>query len=63
MAAKAKAVKGVESYTVYKFDNGFTIEYSGYDETDTWVSFKLIVSDEQNLIDVIKSINAIPTSN
>lgn len=59
MAAR-KVVKGVENYTVYKLDNGFTIEYNGNDANDSWATVKLIVADEKGLIDIIKEVNAIP---
>jgi hypothetical protein len=59
----AKVVKGVDSFTVYKLDNGFTIEYSGNDSNDSWANAKLIVANEKDLIDIIKEVNAIPKSN
>ena len=55
-----EVTKGVENYTVNKFDNGFTVEYSGNNANGDWANAKKIVADEKALIELIKEINLIP---
>lgn len=62
MAVKAEIVRGVDNYSIEKLDNGFTLSYSGYDKSDQWVSKKVVIVNEKELIDTIKVVNAILAS-
>lgn len=60
MKVKKSIVKGVENFNVYIFDNGYTLEYTGYDAEDEWVTVKVIVSSVDELCNIIKEIDKIP---
>jgi hypothetical protein len=53
-------VKGVDNFSVSILDNGFTIDYSGYDSEDEWLNKKLVVLTVEELCDIIKQIQRIP---
>ena len=60
--SKNTVTKRVDSYRVNKFDNGFTVEYSGNNDNGDWVIAKKIVVNEESLFELIKEINLIPRS-
>lgn len=47
-----------ESFTVYRYDNGFMIEVSGRDTKDDYKTIKLLCSSEDELIELIKEVNS-----
>ena len=49
-----KLVAVNESFTVYRYDNGFMIEVGGRDESSNWKNYKIICSTEEELFAVIK---------
>lgn len=49
-------VSGVDSFTVSILDNGFTIEYSGYNKDEDWVSRKLVIPTNDELHSKIDDI-------
>ena len=49
-----KLTKVNESFTVYRYDNGFMIEVSGKDHEDEWKTSKLMCSTEEELIALVK---------
>lgn len=53
-------VKEVNDFTVEKFDNGFTVRYSGRCDDDEWGEAKIIVSDVDELCKLVKEIVKIP---
>jgi hypothetical protein len=58
MSKLDKLAKISESYTVYRYDNGFRFEANGRDSNDDWKSVNLIINDEADLLEVIKEANA-----
>jgi hypothetical protein len=49
-----KLAKINESFTVYRYDNGFMIELSGRDTENDWKNCKILCSTEDELFSVIK---------
>lgn len=43
-----------ESFTVYRYDNGFMVEVSGRDKENDYKTAKVMCSSEAELFDVIK---------
>lgn len=52
--------KGVDSVSVNILDNGYTLEFSGYNSTGDWVTSKVIVSTIDELCSHMKEITGIP---
>ena len=55
-----KLVKVNENFTVYRYDNGFMIEVSGRDPDDEYKYSKILCSNEDELLTIIKEINSLP---
>ena len=55
MAKKLNKLSKVnESFTVYRYDNGFMIEVGGRDNENDWKTCKVMCATETELFDVIK---------
>jgi hypothetical protein len=54
-----KLSKVNESFTVYRYDNGFMIEISGKDHSDDWKTCKVLCSTESEMFEVIKEALAL----
>lgn len=63
MAKLSKLAKVNESFTVYRYDNGFMIEVSGKDKNDDWKTAKIMCNTEDDLIAVIKEANTMELDN
>jgi hypothetical protein len=50
----SKLSKVNETFTVYRYDNGFMIEVGGRDEENDWKTCKVLCTCEDELITVIK---------
>lgn len=50
----SKLNKVVESFTVYRYDNGFMIEVGGRDKNNDYKTLKLLCATESELFDTIK---------
>lgn len=51
-----KLVKVNESFSVYMYDNGFMVEVGGRDKKEEWANVKLLVSNLDELVALIKEI-------
>jgi len=60
MASLDRVVKVSDSFSVYKYDNGFMIEVSGSDESDEWVTSKVLCSSVEELFALIKEYDSKP---
>jgi hypothetical protein len=49
-----KLSKVNESFTVYRYDNGYMIEVGGRDNENDWKNCKILCSTEAELFEVIK---------
>lgn len=58
-----KLVKVNESFTVYRYDNGFMIEVSGKDDEGDWKTSKILCSTEEELLEIIKEANSMDLDN
>lgn len=56
-------VSHVENFTVSILDNGFTLEYSGYNKDEDWINRKLVVPTNHDLHEVINHILDIEGNN
>lgn len=54
MAKLNKLHKVNESFTVYRYDNGFMIEVGGRDKKNDYKTLKVLCATEAELFDVIK---------
>lgn len=57
--AKKEIVKSVESFSVSLLDNGYTIQYSGYDESDSYQTKNLVLTSLDDLVKQIKIIDGL----
>lgn len=60
MLASDKLKSVSESYYVYKYDNGYMIEISGRDLNDEWETSKIVASSFDEVIEILKDIDAMP---
>lgn len=52
-----KLAKVNDSFSVYRYDNGWMVEVSGRDKKEDYKTTKIMCSTEAELIDVIKEYN------
>jgi len=57
LTARLHLAKVNESFTVYRYDNGWMIEIGGKDSNDDWKTQKIICNSENELIGMIKLYN------
>ena len=55
-------VTGVDNFAVNIMDNGFTLEYTGNNSDNGWITSKIIVGDIDKLCELIRGIVVIPRS-
>ena len=53
-------VEGVDSISVNILDNGYTLEFTGYNANGDWVTSKTIVSSVEELCSHIKEVTGLP---
>lgn len=56
MKIRDKIVKVSESFTVYRYDNGFMIEVSGRNKDDEYKTVKILTQDDKELHTIISDI-------
>lgn len=54
MKISDKLAKVDESFTVNMYDNGYMLEISGEDADGEWKSAKILVSDVDSLVELVK---------
>lgn len=52
-----KLTKVGESFTVYRYENGYMFEVTGRDKKDDWKTLKIICNTEPDVIELIKEYN------
>ena len=57
MAKLSKLAKVNDSFSVYRYDNGWMVEVSGRDEKEDWKTSKVMCNTEDDLIALIKEYN------
>ena len=55
-----KLTKVNESFTVNMYDNGYMVEVGGRDEEDDWKTSKIICSTLDEVIDIVRQVDAMP---
>jgi hypothetical protein len=55
-------IKGVDSVSINILDNGYTLEFTGYNVNGDWVTSKTIVGSVDELCNHIKEVTQIPQS-
>jgi hypothetical protein len=64
MAKKlTKLAKVNESFTVYRYDNGFMIEVGGRDKEGDWKTCKIMCTTEEELFEVAKEALSMEVDN
>jgi hypothetical protein len=63
MEKLGKLSKVNESFTVYRYDNGFMIEVSGRNDDSDWKTCKILCSSEAELFEVIKEALSMEVDN
>ena len=64
MAKKlTKLTKVNESFTIYRYDNGFMIEVGGRDKENDWKTCKILCTTEEELFEVAKEALAMEVEN
>ena len=64
MAKKlTKLAKVNESFTIYRYDNGFMIEVGGRDNENDWKTCKILCTTEEELFEVTKEALAMEVEN
>ena len=58
-----KLSKVNESFTVYRYDNGFMIEVGGRDKENDWKTCKIMCATEAELFEVIKEALSMEVDN
>jgi trans-aconitate methyltransferase len=53
-------VKGVDSVSINILDNGYNLEFTGYNSKGDWVTSKIIVPSVEELCNHIKEVTQIP---
>lgn len=53
-----KLSKVSESFTVYRYDNGWMVEISGRNKKEDWTSSKILCNTEEELLNLIKEYNS-----
>ena len=57
MAKLTKLTKVNDSFSVYRYDNGWMVEVSGQDKNDDWKTAKIMCNTEDDLVSLIKEYN------
>jgi hypothetical protein len=57
-----KLTKVNDSFTINIYDNGFMVEVSGRDEDDEWETSKVLVSNFDDLVEVIREVTEMEQS-
>jgi hypothetical protein len=57
MAKLTKLAKVNDSFTVYRYDNGWMVEVSGNDKKEDWKTAKVMCNTEDELVALIKEYN------
>ena len=58
-----KLTKVNESFTIYRYDNGFMIEVGGRDNENDWKTCKILCTTEEELFEVAKEALAMEVEN
>ena len=51
-----KLAKVNDSFTINMYDNGFMIEIGGQNKNDEWSTAKILVSEINDLLEIIKEV-------
>ena len=55
-----KLTKVNESFTINMYDNGYMVEVGGRDEEDDWKTSKIICATLDEVIDIVREVDAMP---
>jgi hypothetical protein len=57
MERLTKLKKVNESFTVYRYDNGWMFEVTGRNKNDDWYTCKILCNTQEELVELIKEFN------
>ena len=63
MANLNKLAKVNDSFTVYRYDNGWMIEVSGKDSSGDWKTCKVMCQSEEELVKLVMEYNNMELDN
>ena len=64
MTAKlSKLTKVNDSFTIYRYDNGWMVEVSGRDKKEDYKTTKIMCASEEELIALVKEYNSMDLDN
>jgi hypothetical protein len=55
-----KLTKVNESFTINMYDNGYMVEVGGRDAEDEWKTSKIICNTLDEVIDIVREVDAMP---
>jgi len=55
-----KLTKVNESFTINMYDNGYMVEVGGRDSEDEWKTSKVICNTLEEVIDIVRQVDAMP---
>jgi len=55
-----KLTKVNESFTINMYDNGYMVEVGGRDDEDDWKTSKIICATLDEVIDIVREVDAMP---
>ncbi len=58
MAKLTKLTKVNDSFSVYRYDNGWMVEVGGRNKKDDWSNTKVLCNTEEELLGLIKEYNS-----
>ena len=61
MTQLKKLAKVNDSFSVYRYDNGWMVEVGGRDKKEDWKTCKIVCNTEEELIALIKEYNTLET--
>lgn len=61
MTQLKKLAKVNDSFSVYRYDNGWMVEVGGRDKKEDWKTCKIVCNTEEELITLIKEYNTLET--
>jgi hypothetical protein len=55
-----KLTKVDESFTINMYDNGYMVAVDGRDDSDEWKNIKIICATLEEVIELVRQIDALP---
>ena len=60
MKISDKLVKVNDQFQIYMYDNGYMVEIAGKSSDDEWITSKIICSDVESILTLVKEAVSLP---